>query len=302
MNCIETKDLWYRYTDGMPILKGIDLQVPAGAVYGFLGPNGAGKSTTLRLLLGLLKKQQGEICIFGQRLEENRISILQKTGSLIDSPSIYAHLSAMENLMVLQKVYGTPKHKMQEVLDLTGIGNTGKKKAGMFSLGMKQRLSVAIALLNAPSLLILDEPTNGLDPSGITEMRDLLRRLNQEQKITILISSHLLAEIEKVATHVGVIHQGSLMFQGTLDALMQMQEQTSAHVLETSDNARAAAMINDRGMVARIENSKIIMPVVPKDKIALVSALLTSNNIAVYSISIVKSDLETIFIDLTKNK
>jgi lantibiotic transport system ATP-binding protein len=272
-----------------------------GAVYGFLGPNGAGKSTTLRLLLGLLKKQKGEIHIFCQRLEENRISILQKTGSLIDSPSVYAHLSAMENLMVLQQVYGTPKSRMQEVLDLTGIGNTGKKKAGMFSLGMKQRLSVAIALLNDPSLLILDEPTNGLDPSGITEMRDFLRRLNQEQKITIVISSHLLAEIEKVATHVGVIHHGSLLFQGTLDALMQMQEQTSAHVLETSDNTHAAALMNTMGLAARIENGKIVMPVVSKDEIARVSALLTGNSISVYGITIVKSDLEKIFIDLTKN-
>jgi lantibiotic transport system ATP-binding protein len=301
MNCIETKDLWYRYRNGAPILKGIDLQVPMGAVYGFLGPNGAGKSTTLRLLLGLLKKQKGEIHIFCQRLEENRISILQKTGSLIDSPSVYAHLSAMENLMVLQQVYGTPKSRMQEVLDLTGIGNTGKKKAGMFSLGMKQRLSVAIALLNDPSLLILDEPTNGLDPSGITEMRDFLRRLNQEQKITIVISSHLLAEIEKVATHVGVIHHGSLLFQGTLDALMQMQEQTSAHVLETSDNTHAAALMNTMGLAARIENGKIVMPVVSKDEIARVSALLTGNSISVYGITIVKSDLEKIFIDLTKN-
>jgi ABC-2 type transport system ATP-binding protein len=301
MNCIETKDLSYRYGDGVAILKGIDLQVPMGAVYGFLGPNGAGKSTTLRLLLGLLKKQKGEIYIFGQRLEQNRISILRKTGSLIDSSSVYAHLSAIENLMALQKVYGIPRARMQEVLDLTGIGNTGKKKAGMFSLGMKQRLSVAIALLNDPSLLILDEPTNGLDPSGITEMRDFLRRLNQEHKITIVISSHLLAEIEKVATHVGVIHHGSLLFQGTLDALMQMQEQTSAHVLETSDNARAAAMMNEMGLQARIENDKIVMPVVTKDKIALLSALLTGNSIAVYGIMIVKSDLETIFIDLTKN-
>jgi ABC-2 type transport system ATP-binding protein len=301
MNCIETKDLWYRYSDGVAILKGINLEVPMGAVYGFLGPNGAGKSTTLRLLLGLLKKQKGEIYIFGQRLEQNRISILRKTGSLIDSPSVYSHLSALENLMALQKVYGIPRTRMQEVLDITGIGNTGKKKAGMFSLGMKQRLSVAIALLNDPSLLILDEPTNGLDPSGITEMRDFLRRLNQEQKITIVISSHLLAEIEKVATHVGVIHHGSLLFQGTLDTLMQMQEQTSAHVLETSDNARAAAMMNEMGLPARIENDKIVMPVVTKDKIALLSALLTRNSIAVYGITIVKSDLETIFIDLTKN-
>lgn len=213
--CLETTNLSYRWNTRTPVLKAINLRVPKGSIYGFLGPNGAGKTTTLKLILGLLKKQAGEISVFGQPWEGHRIDMLSRIGSLIESPSLYAQLTARENLSVLQRVYRCPKTRIDEVLALTGLTDTGRKKAGKFSFGMKQRLAIAIALLNDPALLILDEPTNGLDPEGIIEMRELFRELNRHG-VTILVSSHLLGEMEKLITHTGIIHKGQLLFQGTL--------------------------------------------------------------------------------------
>ena len=176
MLCIETNNLSYKFlgTDSVAVLNKINLQVPEGSIFGFLGPNGAGKTTTLRLLLGLLKKQSGTIKIFDKQFDTSRIEILKDIGSLIESPSLYAHLTATENLFILQKIYQCPKTRIQEVLKIVGLSDTGHKKAGEFSLGMKQRLSIAVALLHNPTLLILDEPTNGLDPNGIIEIRELM--------------------------------------------------------------------------------------------------------------------------------
>jgi lantibiotic transport system ATP-binding protein len=220
MYCVQTNDLSYHFSTKEMALNNINLQVPNGSIYGFLGPNGAGKTTTLRLLLGLLRSQSGKISLFGKPFETNRVDILRKIGSLIESPSLYGHLTAMENLSVLQKIYQCQKSRIQEVLNLVGLPKVDKKKVSQFSLGMKQRLSIATAIFHQPLLLILDEPTNGLDPNGILDMRELLRAINQEKGITILVSSHLLSEIEKLATHVGIINKGSLMFQGTLNELI----------------------------------------------------------------------------------
>ena len=303
MYCLETDQLTHTFS-GTTVLNNIHLQVPEGSIYGFLGPNGAGKTTTLRLLLGLLKKKQGAISIFGVPFHRNRVSILKRVGSLIETPSLYGHLTAVENLQLLRKIYQCPKQRVREVLELVGLPDTGKKKASQFSLGMRQRLGIAVALLNSPSLLILDEPTNGLDPNGIIEMRELLRRLNQEQGITILLSSHLLSEIEKLVTHVGIINKGELLFQGTLEALLHQQRTGSVIVLETSDPARALELLTGRlenGLNARIENGRIILPVVPKERIAGINRQLVRGGIDVYNISHLKNDLEAIFIDLIKN-
>jgi ABC-type multidrug transport system ATPase subunit len=216
--CLETTNLSHQWNARTPVLKDINLRVPKDSIYGFLGPNGAGKTTTLKLILGLLKNQQGEITVFGQNWEGHRIEILHRIGSLIESPSLYAQLTASENLRVLQRIYRCPKTRIDQVLAQTGLTDTGSKKAGKFSFGMKQRLAIAIALLNDPALLILDEPTNGLDPEGIIEMRELLKALNK-RGVTILLSSHLLGEMEKLITHAGIIHKGQLLYQGTLDEL-----------------------------------------------------------------------------------
>jgi ABC-type multidrug transport system ATPase subunit len=308
MYCLETDRLSHSFTGNRPVLNDIRLQVPEGSIYGFLGANGAGKTTTLRLVLGLLTPKQGKIFLFGEPFERNRVAILRRVGSLIETPSLYGHLSAFENLDLWRRIYRSPKERMQEVLDLVGLPGTGNKKTGRFSLGMKQRLGIAIALLNDPSLLILDEPTNGLDPNGIIEIRELLKRLNQERGITILLSSHLLSEIEKLVTHVGIINKGSLLFQGTLEELIHQQRSGSVVVWETSDALRALKVMKDclsgegaMAGVVRIENGKVVMPLVAKEAIAILNRQLMGEGIDVYEISPVKNDLETIFIDLIKN-
>lgn len=299
--CIETNQLTHRFSPDDVVLSDINLHVEIGSIYGFLGPNGAGKTTTLRLALGLLEKQQGSISYFGLPFQANRISILKKIGSMIESPSLYGHLTAKENLRLLQKVYQCPTERIQHVLNLVGLPNTGSKKASQFSLGMKQRLSIAIALLHNPALLILDEPTNGLDPNGIIEVRELLKKLNQENGITILISSHLLAEIEKLVTHVGIINKGRLLFQGTLDDLKSKQQLSLSTVFETSDQEQTLKIMSDHNLSPRVENGKIVLPSLSRETIAVLNRQLVANDVLVYEISIVKNDLESIFIDLINN-
>ena len=300
MYSITTNNLTYRFNGKETVLSDINLQVPTGSIYGFLGPNGAGKTTTLRLLLGLLKKQDGEINIFNQPFEKNRIDILRKTGSLIESPSLYAHLSAKENLAILQKVYQCKHSRIEEVLKIVGLENTGKKSTGKFSLGMKQRLSIAIALMHEPELLILDEPTNGLDPNGIIEMRELLKQLNKDLGMTILVSSHLLAEIEKMVTHVGIINIGKLIFQGTMGELHEAQHQQSFMCFETGNVEKSKEVLKTNGIQFQQEGSQLHMPVLERELIASINKQLVEQDIKVYQISIVKNDLESIFIDLVK--
>jgi len=297
---IETHSLNFQFSPQEIALRNIEMQIPEGSIFGFLGPNGAGKTTTLRLLLGLLKKQQGSIRFFGKDFDKHRIEILHEVGSLIESPSLYAHLSATENLLLLQKIYQCPKERIKEVLEIVGLSHTGKKKAGKFSLGMKQRLSIAMALLHEPKMLILDEPTNGLDPNGIIEVRELLKQLNQEKKITILISSHLLSEIEKLVTHVGIIHKGEMLFQGTLEELHKKQSEKSSVGFETSNTARSHQLISSAGFSASELNGMVQIPLTDKKNIAALNSLLVKNDIDVYHIGIIKNDLESIFIDLVK--
>lgn len=296
--CIETIDLIHKFSEHETALNRVNLQVIESTIYGFLGPNGAGKTTTLKLILGLLKKQHGEILVFGQPFEKNRVETLRRIGSMIESPSIYGQLTAFENLRILQKVYQCPKRRMQEVLELVGLAQTSRKKANEFSLGMKQRLSIALALLHNPSLLILDEPTNGLDPNGILEIRELLQDLNRNHGITILISSHLLSEIEKLVTHIGIINRGNLLFQGTLAELISKQQQNSFIIFETNNDAAALQIIKDFGVTTRDESGKLAIPLLAKETVAAINEKLVQSKIEVYQISTIENDLEKIFFDV----
>jgi ABC-2 type transport system ATP-binding protein len=302
MYCLETTELGYQYSNDDIVLDGINLQVPQGSIYGFLGPNGAGKTTTLRLILGLLKTQQGTISIFQKRFDANRIEILRNVGTLIESPSLYEHLTAGENLTVLQKVYRCPKGRMAEVLALVGLPDTGKKKVGEFSLGMKQRMSIAVALLHSPALLILDEPTNGLDPNGIIEMRKLLSRLNSESGVTIVISSHLLAEIEKLVTHVGIINRGRMVFQGTMNELKRKQQQVLSVGVGTNDDETALKIMAEHVPTARMVDGQIVMPAMSNEHIARINRLLVESGLDVHEIRAVSNDLETIFMGLVEER
>lgn len=299
--CIETINLSHKFSDNEIALNSLNLQVSEGSIYGFLGPNGAGKTTSLKLILGLLKKQAGDIFVFGKTFEIYRVEILKNIGSMIESPSIYGHLTATENLRIMQKVYQCPKNRISEVLEIVDLANTGNKKASQFSLGMKQRLSLAIALLHQPSLLILDEPTNGLDPNGILEMRELLKNLVKNTGVTLLISSHLLSEIEKLVTHIGIINRGNLLFQGTLPELISKQQQSSFITFQTRDNQKALPIFERNEVTAKIVSDKISIPMIDKERVARINEQLVVSKIDVYEIQIIKNDLETIFFDVIKN-
>lgn len=253
---IETRNLDFSFRSGQKILHSLNLQVPKGSIYGFLGPNGAGKTTTLRLLLSLLKKQSGVINLFGHDFQSNRISVLKRLGSLIEQPSLYMHLTGKENLEVFRLTYHCDKKRIDEVLKIVRLTDAANKKAKAYSLGMKQRLSIAIALLHDPELLILDEPTNGLDPSGIVETRELIKHLNKEFGKTILVSSHLLAEVEKMATHVGIIHKGKLLFQGPLGELQQLKTKQAAIEIEVSDTLKANEILGGHFPLEKVNGDR----------------------------------------------
>ena len=297
---IKTTGLNYTFSNGFKTLQDVNLHVPQGSVYGFLGPNGAGKTTTLRLLLGLLKKQEGTIEVFGEDLAKNRISILKRIGSLIEQPSLYGHLTAKENLEIYRKLNQVTKQRVAEVLHLVGLEDTGSKKAKQFSLGMKQRLSIAIALLHQPQLLILDEPTNGLDPNGIIETRELIKKLNVELGVTILVSSHILAEIEKMASHVGIIHKGKFLFQGTLQELQQMKTKESHLQVATNNNDAALQLLQSQFKVER-QNGHLVMPFTSKQESARINRVLMESGLEVHHLHAQQTNLEQLFIDLTSN-
>lgn len=218
MNIIETKNLIKSYAD-FTAVSGVNLHIPKGAVYGLLGPNGAGKSTTMKMLLGLTKPTSGSIVINGKKFPEDLEQILKEIGSFIEAPAFYGNLSGEENLDIIRKILGLPKSAVFEVLELVGLTQYKDRLAKKYSLGMKQRLGLASALIGRPPILILDEPTNGLDPVGIHEIRTLIRSLPQKFDCTVLVSSHLLSEIELMADYVGILNHGHLLFEGTLDEL-----------------------------------------------------------------------------------
>ena len=220
---LEVKNLHFAYDEHHTVLDGISLSVFAGERIAILGSNGAGKSTTLKMLLGLIHPTQGEIDLFGKRITaKNRLEALKYIGSLIETPSYYGHLTGKENLKIQQMLLGVPKENIDEVLSIVRLQCQASKKVSAYSLGMKQRLGLASALLSFPRLLILDEPTNGLDPAGIQEMRELIISLPERFGMTVIVSSHLLSEIDQMAEDIGIIAGGKLKFQGSLSALHNM--------------------------------------------------------------------------------
>ena len=298
MLSIETRGLCHRYRKSDPGIERLDLEVPEGSIYGFLGPNGAGKSTVLRLLIGLLKKQRGSVSIFGKSFDTHRIAILRRIGSLIETPSLYDHLTAHENLALPARIYGVPGAWIDDALGLVGLAGTKRKLVAQFSLGMKQRLGIAMALLHRPELLVLDEPTNGLDPNGTVEMRGLIQRLHRERGITILVSSHVLAEMEKLVTDVGILVDGRLRFQGTLQALRAQFGVGGTVALRTADDARAFDVLGAT-LPACIRDARgIVLPAMGDGDIAAINRHLVEHGVAVFSIAREEHDLEAIFMDL----
>lgn len=240
---VTTTGLSKRYGDTR-VVDSVDLAVPEHTVYGFLGPNGAGKSTTMKMLLGLVHPTEGSATVLGTPLTpENRLEVLRHVGSLIESPSCYPHLTARENLEIVRQLRGLPKSEIDEVLKIVRLDDPSvrRKRVGNFSLGMKQRLGIAAALMGRPPLLLLDEPTNGLDPAGIHEIRALLRELPRMFDMTVVVSSHLLSEVDQMADHVGIIRKGRMVWQGPLAALHARGRHWIG--FKTTDNARALELL-----------------------------------------------------------
>ena len=288
-NIVETKMLCKEY-DSIYRVKHLSLQVREGEVYGFLGPNGAGKSTTMKMLLGLAHPTSGDITVFGKPFTaENRLDILKHTGSLIESPSYYGHLTARENMYILQKLSNISEKDALEALRIVRLDNQLDKKVSQFSFGMKQRLGIAMAIAGFPKLLILDEPTNGLDPAGIEEIRELIKSLPSKYGITVMISSHLLSEIDQMATTCGIIFQGSLK---------SLHAYSSASIaFKTSNPVGTEALLHR--MKPQIEDDTVLVHDIDDKMTAQINRLLIENGIDVYRIEEHALSLEDIFLKLT---
>jgi len=296
---IETRGLTYTF-GAQKVVDNLSLQVKKGSIYGFLGPNGAGKTTSIKILLNLLKSAADTVFLFGKEINSHRIESLRRLGALVEQPAIYGHLTGKENLINRCILLNLNKSKATELLEQVGLTEAANKKAANYSLGMKQRLGIALALLADPELLLLDEPTNGLDPNGIIEIRNLMIDLATNHGKTILVSSHLLSEIERIATHVGIINKGKLVFQGTISELQNLSKPTLE--IETSDIAGAAAFLIENGYVLTVSESKKLSLLYNSPvESAKINALLINNGYDVSSICPVRKDLEHLFLDITKN-
>lgn len=270
----------------------ISLTINKGDIYGFVGKNGAGKTTFMRQVLGLAFPDNGEITLFGG---EPLNTARKKIGSLIEFPSIYKNCTAYENMKRMAILTGSSDKSVRKILDFVGLGNTGNKKAGQFSLGMRQRLGIAMALLGNPELLILDEPINGLDPTGIMEIRDLIIRLNTEKKITFMISSHLLEELSKIATRYGFIHDGKLIEE---ISAVELSQKCSDRVLIVPDNSQKAAEILSKIMPPQqihIYNNSVYLDSII-DRTGQINKYLVENGVTVNQISIHAINLEEYFL------
>ncbi len=237
---ITTERLTKKYKNFISVNK-VSMHIQKGSIYGFLGPNGAGKSTTMKMLLGLTSPTSGRFTVDGGHFPDDRIRILKKVGSFIESPSFYANLTGRENLDIIRRILGLPENAVNDALELVGLAEFGNRLAKKYSLGMKQRLGLAGALLGRPPILILDEPTNGLDPSGIHEIRNLIKSLPSLYDCTVLISSHMLSEIELMADDIGILNHGRLLFEGSLDKLRKNAVQEGF----AADNKISSANLED---------------------------------------------------------
>ncbi|WGP07728.1 ATP-binding cassette domain-containing protein [Bacillus subtilis] len=279
------------------VVDGLDLRIPEGSVYGFLGPNGSGKSTSMKMLLSLIRPTSGEAHVLGRPMNRStRRELLGQIGSLIESPPGYAHLTGAENMRIMQRLLGLEDQHIDFAVQTVRMQDQMDKKVREFSLGMKQRLGIAMALARQPKLLILDEPTNGLDPAGIEEIRDLLRRL-ADDGVTVIVSSHLLGEIDKTATVLGILSQGRMIFQGTRAELFSAA--TPDLLIDCSDPHRAQGVLA-RQHGSRLENATLRIPGLDDDQaVAGVVAGLVGESIGVHGVRRDEQTLESVFMGLT---
>ncbi|SDJ30433.1 ABC-2 type transport system ATP-binding protein [Chryseobacterium jejuense] len=298
-NLISIQDLSYGFTQNKLILKNVSLSVPKGSIFGFLGANGAGKSTTMKVMLGNLPDENNAIEIFNQNLTSLYPDGFQKIGSLIDSPAFYDHLSGWDNLVILSRLRELPDSECERVLHLVDLWENRNVKMKRYSLGMKQRLAIAMTLLGSPELLILDEPVNGLDPNGMLEIRELLLKLNKEQGITIFISSHLLQEVEKMVTHLAIISHGSIKFSGSVEELNTYYRHNRVRV-GLHEPSAFLQYIPENYTPQIIDDHTIEVSVQSKEDIAKLTKILVLKDAEIFEIRN-SAGLEDWFMEITKN-
>ena len=293
---IETKNLTKQYGSQKSVAD-LNIHVKRGKIYGLLGRNGAGKTTTMKMLLGLTKPTSGEVKIWGKSLQGNEKKLLPRIGSLIESPGFYPNLTGTENLRIFAILRGVPNnHAIKDALDLVGLPYKDKKLFSQYSLGMKQRLGLAAALLGNPKILLLDEPTNGLDPAGIQEMRELICSLPNQYGMTVLVSSHLLSEIDQMATHVGIINQGELIFQDSLSALHKHSH--SRLILKTDNDTEALSFLLSFGFSASFEGKNLCLKATDNAAVIKAVNILVQSGIGILRLNEQQMSLEDIFLQL----
>ena len=284
---------------GFKAVDGLNLRVPAGGVYGLLGPNGAGKSTTMKLLLGLTKPTAGSMWLLGQQVGKKTTIQPGRVGSMIEGPSFYPGLSGLDNCRMVADYLDLPVSAASEVLTKVGLRGYEKRKAGAYSLGMKQRLGIAMALISHPELLLLDEPTNGLDAEAVVEVRRMIMDLAASEGVTVIISSHILSEIEKMAPVVGIIADGHLLYQGTLKNLRE-----EGHIdLRVSDPGLASEMLETQGIQHEYirKSATLRIPEIPDPQIGSLVTRLVSHGLQVYRVASERKSLEEAFLELVEN-
>ncbi len=296
---IVTNNLNFRYGK-IHALKDVNLRIRKGSIYGFLGPNGAGKTTMIKAMVGLLKTPSGSVEIFGKEFHKHRVSILSRIGTMVETPSLYPALSGFENVEIVRILRGIEKDATRKVIDTVNLRKDAHRKVSQYSTGMKQRLALAIAILGKPDLLILDEPMNGLDPSGIMEIREFLLGLNKEYGTTLFISSHILGEIEKMATHIGIIDLGILKFQGLYRELAHKFTSRNVHLV-TGNNEIALQNLVSAGISAEMRNDELYFTAASETEIAAAIKRLTGEGIDIFEVAPEINDLEDIFIDVINN-
>lgn len=299
MNAIEVMDLDFSYSRGENLLKNVSMKIPQGGIYGFLGPNGAGKTTTLKLILNLLKNNsKGKISVLGNDIASEYPNYLNHIGSLIEEASIYSHLTAKENLKIWSNFHDTASNRIEEVLEIIGLSTSMNKKVKTFSTGMKQRLGIGISIMHDPQILILDEPTNGLDPLGIKDLRKLLRNLTTEGK-TILLSSHILSEVEKLVDQIGIIKQGSIIYEGSLEQL-NSTTMLDSNVIVKVDKNELAKQVLEKHFPTKIIEGQLSISTSSQNEINQIVRLIIDNEIMLFELIRPKKNLETIFMKLAK--
>lgn len=297
---IQTSNLDFQYSKNKKILNNLSINVPKGSIYGFLGSNGAGKSTTMRLLTGIIPDDSNSIFLFEKPIESQIPEVFEKVGALVESPALYLHLSGYDNLKYIALLRQVPLSKIDEVLELVDLTAHKRQKAKQYSLGMKQRLAIAMALLSEPELLFLDEPVNGLDPNGIVEIRKLLVKINKEKGVTVFVSSHLLSEIEKMCTHIGIISKGVLKYEGTMEDLSRKFETCKIQITLDEAESWKGKLSSKYANVALEEQNKITMDLNHTSEIPDFAKEIIQEGARIYEIKILEG-LEEWFMNLTEN-